>query len=196
MQKDTAKLPGSVSKFISQLEFPPNIQLKAKEIYTWLDLANTPRQSHRSKCICYCINQAYVELDMIGPDPCAVGLKLGLSAQQSNCCVNTPPKFKKGIVSKPPIIDPVEFMCSYVTNYLFLPEDVVDTMKLVFTKVLNNHPILLQEQLKPLVAVYVLCYGESNGMSINKAYIASHFYLKLATVLLRKDKMIYALATV
>ena len=65
-----------------------------------------------------------------------------------------------------------------------------------FQRVLEKNPELLEDQIKPIVAVYILCYANGNGLKIDKESLAKGFYLKYSTIRLREEKMKFAIASV
>jgi hypothetical protein len=187
-------IPPGISSEIRKYDFSDDIQFKAKEIYSWLDLDCVPRQSKRSKIICFCIRQAYVELYGISPNPCSIAEKIKLDLKYVDSAVSNPPNLKKGFKLRSPTNDPVEYMINYSRSSLHLPEQVLKVMEITFTRVLHKNPQLYQEQLNPLVSAFILFYSEENGISINKNKIAKDFYLNLNTILLRENAMRVALA--
>lgn len=187
-------IPEGISSEISKYNFFPEIQSKAKEIYSWLDLDYVPRQSKRSKIICFCFSQAYVELYGNGPNPYLIAEKIKLDRKYVNSAISNPPNLKKGFVLRSPTEDPVQYMLNYSKNSLHLPEKVLKVMERIFTRVLDKNPQLFQEQLNPLVSSFILFYGEENGIGIDKNKVAKDFYLNLDTILLRENVIRVALA--
>jgi len=190
-----SKIPDSIVRCIDDLELPDDVKAKTKEVYTWLDIGSTPRQNNRSKYICFCIHQAYVELDaMIVPHPCEIGKKVGLSHQQSKSSIQSRPPIKEGIKLKSSLKRPIDLMKKYALLRLHIKESTVDVMELVFNKIIKIDSSLLQEEKEPLVAAFIIAYCEANSIAIDKSFIAKEFYLEYNTIKTRQKRVENAMA--
>jgi hypothetical protein len=178
------KLPTKgVENEILKLQFPSDILKKACEIYRMLDIGVVPRDAKRSKIKCYCIFQAYIELDkQIIPDPCYIGKALDLNTFDSNLSITKRPSYKNGHIPKRIKTSPQLILNSYITNNMSLPDDIVFNINDTFGKVLASKPALLQEKPKPLVAAFILSYASYTGLGIDKDDLANVFYLEYNTI--------------
>lgn len=182
-KKTTKSAKSAIEREIMEVSLPIDIITKGCEIYSMLDFDGVPRGNNRSKVKCYCLYQAYIELDkQIIPDPCYIGKLLGLSAFDSDLSVSKRPSFKDGYVPKRVIMTPKKILASYLANNISLPESVIEGMIDTFNKVIESKPSLLQEKPKPLVAAYILTYSSYTSLCIDKNDLASVFYLEYPTI--------------
>ena len=167
---------------IASLNFSRTILNKACEIYGWLALKETPRGIHRKKVICYCIFQAPIELEEGIIDTCEIAKVLGMNFNQAKSAVDNRPPLKKGFRPKSPTVSLVATMKSYATDALFLPEDIVTSMEIIFRELLQKNQSLVNEQHKPLVAAFIICYIRHNSMEVDEVKLAETFHLGKSTI--------------
>ena len=179
-----------------RLQFPADVVAKAYEVYTMLDLDTVPRKLKRTKIKCYCLFQAYHELQKpFIPDPCYVGAKLGLSVADSNQSVSKRPSYKDGYVPRRTTQSPQTMLRAYITMNMSLPDDLILNIVETFESVLVAKPALLLEHSKPLVAAYLLAYADCVGIKVDKLDLARVFYINYPSIRQRiglfKDVLMY-----
>jgi len=176
-------VPSSVSKLIDSLDVPPPVKTEAKSVYLRLDRNAPPRSDNKKKIVCYCVYQAYVELNPHNlPDPHTVVKMLGLEPAVGLSAISTKMKYRDGCCAASPTVDPVEIMRGYANNILCLEESVVCSMAYVFAKVLESNKTLLAEQARVVVGAFILCYLDKNGFEINRAAMLDAVFLKSSSV--------------
>ncbi len=188
--------PKSIIKAISKLPFPHSIQNRACIIYSRLNIVAIPRKENRDKILCYCIHQAYIEGDMGIIDPCLIGGKFGMTTTKSNSAINNRPKYKDGYKPVSPTATPIKMMIGYAREALYLPAEIVSGMITVFEAAISTNKDLLSQQIKPLIAAFIMCYLENNGLVVNKDELSELFFLKYSTIRPKFNKVQLAIASV
>lgn len=176
-------MASAIEQEIHALHFPQDIRTTACEVYNMLDMPTVPRKIKRSKVKCYCVFQAYNELQRpFIPDAGFIGNQLGLDITNSNLSISKRPKYKEGYSPKSVTRTPQFMLRSYIQEYMPLPEDLMEDMLGTFNNVLSSTPRLLLEQAKPLVAAYIMAYTELNGMSANMTDLASVLFIRESSI--------------
>lgn len=168
---------------ITKLPFPPEVKAKACEVYRMIDLKAVPRDVNRSRVKCYCVFQAYNELEYVFvPDPGHIGKELGLALADSNLAIRKRPRFRAGFVPKSVTRTPQSMLQSYLDNHMKLPEDISGDMVSTFNRVLTSNTRLLLERPKPLIAAYITAYAANSGLSVDMNHLTSLLYIRTESV--------------
>lgn len=157
----------AIEKELLDLPFPHPVKTKACEVLEMLDVKAVPRDKNRSKIKCYCLFQAYNELEYLSvPDPTYIGEKLGLTSVESSSAINTRPKYKIGLTPKSVTRTPQAVLRSFLDDRMPVPGDIKNRMMNVFTSILEANPNLLAERTKPLVAGYIVAYADMASLCV------------------------------
>jgi len=162
LQPMLSSVPESIIISISTLPLPKCIQMTACLIYSQLYLPKIPRKGNRSKILCYCIYQAYIECDMGIVDACSIGIKLGMTSNKSLSAINNRPKYKEGFKPLSPTVTPVKMLLAYIKGILDLPEEITKSMVIIFEDAIITNKHIMKQQIKPLIAAFIMCYMSNN----------------------------------
>lgn len=176
-------VPSSVSRLIDSLDIPLPVKIESKSVYLRLDRDAPPRSDNKKRIVCYCVHQAYIELDPRNlPNPYMIVKMLGLEPSVGLAAISTKMKYRDGCCAASPTVEPVDIMRGYASNILCLEESVVCSMAYVFAKVLESNKALLAEQARVVVGAFILCYLDKNGFEINRAAMLDAVFLKSSSV--------------
>jgi hypothetical protein len=180
----------SVRQAIEQLAIPVSVQNKSLEIYSMLkDEDDDRRQTGRLKILCYCVNQAYVELELSEPSLARLALLLGINKAQAAAAIKTRPAFVDGFRPKTATRDPVKLVASHAKETLHLSDYYITDMTRTIEQLIELRPSLLMEHANPLVAAFFICYAENNAMELDLNYLTESFGLELSTIRSRCTKI-------
>lgn len=197
LENEPKAIPQSLLTIFNSLDFPEAIIRLAIEIYGRLNLTSQPRSKGRSKLICYCIYQSYVESGIDAVDPCFVGSKLELTAEESKSAVRQRPEYKKGLVPKSPTFSHATIARAYSTILLGIDEENTNHLVSVLEKILELDKSLLIEQAKVIVTTFIYCYLEVTSSSkVNKTKLVKSLFLPQFVVNPYIDKITLLIAQV
>jgi len=171
----------SIEKKIHNLEIPRDVKMKACDLYSFIQDSKR-RRDQRTKYLCFCVHQAYIELGMIPPDSCRIAEMFEISSSTASAAIAKRPPFSVGIVLKSSTIKLPDMIRFHAEKTLGLPEEYVTTMVDDFQRLLEFDKGLKNDQSKPLIAAFILCYANQNSLKIDIDKLAAAFYLESSTI--------------
>lgn len=179
----------SVREMIYSLPIPENVKAKVQELYSYIK-DNKNRREQRSKYLCFCVRQAYLEVgDMFPPDPVVIGEMLGIKPASVSAAISKRPPFPSTLQLKSSVIPLHEMVRHHARVTLGLSNERVETMVKDFNLLLDWDSNLKKDQSKPLVAAYIYCYAISNAWKIDMMSLARAFHLEESTISTRCPKI-------
>ena len=173
---------------IESLSLPREIQEKTYELY--LEIQDTKRRKdQRLKYLSFCIHQAYIEMKMMPPDPSKIADMLDISPTVALAAIAKRPPFSPTLVLTSSTISLSDMIRFHAEKTLCLPVDQVTFMVDHFNKLILFDKSLKNDQPKPLIAAFILCYASNNSLKIDIENLAKAFYLESSTIKGRRRKI-------
>lgn len=172
----------TTKRTIAHLSIPESVKDKTLEIYTYLKSGADCRQNNRLKLLCYCIHQAYVELDEYPPSPARLAEILGVETSLAVAALKNRPHFVEAFQPKSVTVNLPKMLERHIVKVMHLKPIYVEDMVATFEVMLEQNQNLLLDQADPLIAAFIYCYAENNAMTIDETNLAESFHLEPSTI--------------